>query len=383
MEDETMAVLYRVDLNRQERKELAAIVGDKRCGKQKRLRAQILLACDRGLPNATIARAIGCGESTIYRTKRRFVEEGLRASLEERQRQGGTRKLSGDEEAMLVATACSKPPAGRARWTLELLAGEILRLTDHTSISRETIRRRLKDNDLKPWQRKMWCVPRIDAEYVCRMEDVLDLYAERPNPARPVVCFDETPVQLIGEARLPVCAEPGRVERLDYEYRRNGTANLFIFLDAHRGWRHVKVTQQRTAIDFALCMRDLADVHYPQAKRIRVVMDNLSTHNAKNLYEAFAPDEARRILRRLEFHYTPKHASWLNMVEIEISVLSSQCLDRRIPDVATLKREIAAWERSRNSSGACVQWMFSVGKARAKLGEAYPGHGVSAKSRAA
>ena len=153
-----------------------------------------------------------------------------------------------------------------------------------------------------------------------------------PDPKRPVVCFDESPTQLIGEVRQPIPAEPGQLERYDYEYRRNGTVNLFVFLDAHRPWRHVKVTDQRTARDFAECMRELVDLHYPQAEQIRVVLDNLSTHSPGALYEAFPAPEAHRILRRLEFHYTPKHASWLNMVEIEIGVLRGQCLDRRIGD---------------------------------------------------
>src|SRR5690606_28666911 len=237
---------------------------------------------------------------------------------------------------------------------------------------RETVRRRLKENELKPWQRKMWCIPAVDSEFVCRMEDVLDLYAESPNRRRPVVCFDETPVQLIGETRIPVAAAPGRPRRIDYEYRRNGTANLFVFLDAHRPWRHVKATEHRTALDFADCMRELVDVHYPSADRIRVVLDNLSTHNPKNLYEAFVPNEARRILQRLEFHYTPKHASWLNRVPIEISVRSGQCLDRRIPSFKALRRELAAWTHQRNGSGARIQWMFSLERAREKMGKLYP-----------
>ena len=183
----------------------------------------------------------------------------------------------------------------------------------------------------------MWCVPKVDGEYVARMEDVLDLYAEPPDPKRPVVCFDESPIQLIGEVRPPLPAAPGQVERFDYEYRRNGTVNLFVILDAHRPWRKVKVTERRTAGDFAQCMRELVDVDFPQAERIRVVMDNLSTHTPGSLYEAFPAAEAHRILRRLEFHYTPKHASWLNMVEIEIGVLKGQCLDRRIDDRAAAR----------------------------------------------
>jgi transposase len=367
-----MNIHYVVGLTEEERAELKVLVGAAKTLGQKRKRAQILLACDRRMSDETIAAALPCGVSTIYRTKRRFVEEGLEAALNEKPRSGGNRKLTGREEATLVAVACSKPPLGRARWTLELLAGELVRLTDHKSVSRETVRRRLAENDLKPWQRKMWCIPAVDTEFVARMEDVLDLYAELPNRRRPVICFDETPTQLIGEARTPVPGAPGRVEKFDYEYCRNGTANLFVFVDAHRPWRHVKVTDQRTAIDFAECMRDLVDVHYPKAERIRVVLDNLSTHLAKNLYEAFPADEARRILRRLEFHYTPKHASWLNMVEIEISVLASQCLDCRIPDRATLERAVSAWQKSRNASGTRIRWMFSVDKARTKLSKSYP-----------
>ena len=172
--------------------------------------------------------------------------------------------------------------------------------------------------------------------------------------------------QLIGEVRQPIPAEPGQLERYDCEYRRNGTANLFVFLDAHRSWRAVKVTDQRTAADFAHCMRDLVDVHYPDADLTRVVMDNLS------LYETFPPAEAHRLLQRLEFHYTPKHASWLNMVEIEIGVLRAQCLDRRIGERKTLEAEIQAWQRQRNASGARIKWLFTTQTARTKLARAYP-----------
>jgi len=188
---------------------------------------------------------VSVGGSTVYRTKQRFVLGNLEAALSEEPRPGARRKLSGKEEALLVATACSKPPAGRARWTLELLAGEMVKLTAHDNVSRETVRRRLAENELKPWRKDMWCIPQVDGEYVARMEDVLDLYAEQPDPKRPVICFDESPTQLIGEVRQPIPAEPGQIERCDCEYKRNGTANLFIFFDAHRPWRKVKVTNSR------------------------------------------------------------------------------------------------------------------------------------------
>jgi len=367
-----MNVRYRVELSQAERAELRGLLGGGRHAARKLKRAQILLAADAGASDEAIAAGVAVGGSTVYRTKRRFVVGSLEAALGEEPRPGAARKLSGKEEALLVATACSSPPEGRARWTLELLAGAMVKLTEHEGLSRETVRRRLAENDLKPWRKDMWCIPQVDGTYVARMEDVLDLYAEAPDPTRPVVCFDESPTQLIGEVRQPIPAAPGRLERYDCEYRRNGTVNLFVFLDAHRPWRKVKVTESRTARDFAACMRDLVDIHYPQAERVRVVMDNLSTHSAGALYEAFPAPEAHRVLRRLEFHYTPKHASWLNMVEIEIGVLRGQCLDRRIGDPDRLVSEIAAWEQQRNASGARVKWMFTTHRARTKLARAYP-----------
>jgi transposase len=367
-----MNIRYHVELSEAERGELHAMLSGGKQAARKLKRAQILLAAHAGVPDEAIATSVAVGGSTVYRTKRRFVEGNLERALSEEPRPGAERKLSGKEEALLVATACSTPPEGRARWTIELLAGEMVRLTEHERLSRETVRRRLAENEIKPWRRKMWCVPEINGEYVARMEDVLDLYAEAPEPKRPVVCFDESPTQLIGEVRQPIPPEPGQLERYDCEYRRNGTVNLFVFLDAHRPWRRVKVTSQRTATDFAACMRELVDVDFPQAEQVRVVMDNLSTHTPGALYEAFSPPEARRLLRRLEFHFTPKHASWLNMAEIEIGVLRGQCLDRRIDNRERLKREIAAWERQRNAAGARVKWMFTTEKARAKMGRAYP-----------
>lgn len=204
------------------------------------------------------------------------------------------------------------------------------------------------------------------------MEDVLDLYAEPYDPKRPQVCFDEVSFQLIIEKRLPLPIIPGQPERFDYEYKRNGTRNLFMFSQPLGGWRHVKVTERRTKIDYAHCMKDLVDVFFPDADVIRVVQDNLNTHTPAALYEAFEPSEAKRILNRLEFHYTPKHGSWLDMAEIEIGILSRQCLDRRIPDEDTLRREIAAWEASRNEQRATIEWRFTSSDARVKLNRLYP-----------
>lgn len=204
------------------------------------------------------------------------------------------------------------------------------------------------------------------------MEDVLDLYEEPFDEKKPVVCFDESPVQLIDDVITPISAAPGRTKREDYEYERKGTSNLFVFLQPLGGWREVKVTDQRTKRDFAECMKDLVDKHFPDADKIRLVMDNLNTHRLSNLYETFVPEEARRIIKKIEVHHTPKHASWLNMAEIEISVLGGQCLKRRIGSKEALERETAAYVSDRNRRKAKILWGFSVKDARVKMKRAYP-----------
>jgi len=204
------------------------------------------------------------------------------------------------------------------------------------------------------------------------MEDVLDLYAEPFDERRPQVCFDESPVQLVSETRRPLPLQAGRPACYDYEYKREGTANLFLFVQPLRGWRQVNVTARRTKQDFAQQMKLLVDVYFPEAEVIRLVVDNLNTHSPAALYEAFAPEEARRITRKLEFHYTPKHGSWLNMAECEFAVLAKQCLDRRIPDIATLCRETAAWQTRRNEKRMKIKWCFNTVNARIKLKSLYP-----------
>jgi hypothetical protein len=204
------------------------------------------------------------------------------------------------------------------------------------------------------------------------MEDVLDLYAEPYDAARPVVCFDEVPVQLIGERLAPLPMRPGTPQRVDYEYIRYGTCNVFALVEPLRGWRRLTVTDHRGHTDFAHQLRWLVDQGYPRAERIRVVLDNLNTHKPEALYETFPPAEARRLVRRLEFHYTPKHGSWLNMAEIELSVLARQCLDQRIPTVEQLCPLLAAYEARRNQAQATITWQFTAEKARIKLHRLYP-----------
>jgi hypothetical protein len=204
------------------------------------------------------------------------------------------------------------------------------------------------------------------------MEDVLAVYRRPLDPAHPLVCFDETSKQLVGEVRTPLPVAPGQPARYDCEYERHGTANLFLVTAPLLGWREVKVTEHRTRLDWAAVIRELVDVHFPAAERITLVMDNLNTHDPASLYQAFEPAEAKRIWDKLEVHPTPKHGSWLNIAEIELSVLSRQCLDRRIPDQAMLATEVAAWVAERNAEAVTIDWQFSTEDARIKLKHLYP-----------
>ncbi len=208
--------------------------------------------------------------------------------------------------------------------------------------------------------------------FVAAMEDVLDLYAAPYDPARPVGGFDERPLQLLAETRTAIPAAPGRPQRYDYEYRRNGTGNVFTTVEPLAGWRHVAVTERRTAEDFAHQLRWLVDEAYPDAAVIRVVLDNLNIHTPASLYAAFPAPEARRLAKKLEFHHTPKHGSWLNVAECELAVLATQCLDRRLPDLATVAREVAAWEERRNQERPTIRWHFTTAQARRKLKHLYP-----------
>ncbi len=226
---------------------------------------------------------------------------------------------------------------------------------------------------MKPWLHRQWCIPpRANAAFVCAMEDVLSLYKRDVDPDQPLVCMDEISKQLVTEVRQPLMAHPGSPVRYDYEYERNGVCNMFMFYEPFAGKRHVSVTDRRTKVDWAMQIRELLDVRYPNVEKVTLVLDNLNTHTGASLYEAFDPQEARRLLDRLDIHYTPKHGSWLNIAEIELGVLARQCLDRRIPDKRTLAREVAAWEQRRNAIEAKVDWRFTTKAARIKLKRLYP-----------
>jgi len=221
--------------------------------------------------------------------------------------------------------------------------------------------------------KKQWCIPvKSSSEFVARMEDILETYALPFDPEVPLICMDEQPIQLLADTRPPVPMKSGKVRREDYEYERKGTCCLFLFTEPLAGWRHVRVSERRTKSDWAKRVRELLEVHYPKAKRIRLVMDNLNTHTISSLYETFPPEVALSLAKRLEIHYTPKHGSWLNIAEIELSALTSQCLHRRIGSMEQLQRETTAWNVDRNQAQKSVQWHFTTEQARGKLKHLYP-----------
>ena len=218
-----------------------------------------------------------------------------------------------------------------------------------------------------------WCIPsKEDADFVACMEDVIDVYELPYDPMYPVVCMDEKPYQLLDDVRQPLSVRPGDNQNTDSEYKRNGTCSIFAFVEPLGGRHHASVHEHRTAIDWAMEIKYLSDEMFPDAKKIILVMDNLNTHKAASLYKAFPPSEARRIIKRLEIHYTPKHGSWLDMAEIELNVMTRQCLSRRIENIAKLREELAAWEVERNTVAAKVNWQFRTADARVKLSSLYP-----------
>lgn len=369
-----MAKKYAVDLSEEEQRLLNEMITSGTQKVRKTNHARILLKAHAGWTDQTIAEALNVSIPTIQRVRQRFIEQGFEQALNPTPtRRKYQRLLDGVQEAHLIALVCSAPPKGYRRWSLRLLAEKMVELAYVDELSHETVRQVLDENELKPWLRKEWCIPpKENAQFVYYMEDVLDLYQLPADPRYPLVCFDETPVQLVSETRQALPMKHGQPERWDYEYHREGTANLFMFFAPLKNWRHVEVTEHRTKADWAKCMRDLVDVYFLQAVRITVVEDHLNTHDPAALYEVFSPAEAKRILDRLDFHFTPKHGSWLNMAEIEFSVLSRQCLSRYIPSQSMLTDEIKAWETARNSSGATVDWRFTAADARIKLKKLYP-----------
>jgi transposase len=335
-------------------------------------RARILLLAHAGQPAAAIATALLTSTATVQRVRQRAAQEGVAAALAERPRPGRPPRLTGDGEARLTVLACTAPPPGRARWTIQLLTDRIALCEEAPAVSRETVRRHLHAHALKPWQHKQWCIPQAGARFVAKMEDVLGVYARPYNPARPVVCLDEANKTLHAASRPGQPVAPGQVTRQDYEYERGGTANLFVWVEPLTGRRGVQVTAQRTTPDFARVVRQLVDEVYPQAEQVVLVTDNLNTHGPWALYETFAPAEAARVLAKLDWHCTPEHGSWLNMAEIEIAARRRQCLARRIATPPELATDVAACVAPRNAQGGTIDWQFTTADARIKLKRLYP-----------
>src|SRR6202453_3793622 len=371
---------YVVKLSEEERDRLNTLIHVGKHPARQLTRGRILLKADSseagdGWSDSQIATALDTSVDTVARTRQQLVEEGFEAVLVRRHSPASarTRIFDGAAEAKLIALACSEPPKGRKRWTLQLLEEQVVELKIVDRASDNTIGRTLKKDLLRPHLQKQWVIPPdANPAFVAGMEDVLEVYQRPHDPEYPVVCVDETSKQLVAETRVPVAAKPGQPARYDYEYKRNGTANLFMIFAPLEGWRHVEVTDRHTAVDYAQILKAVADMNFPKAKKIVLVQDNLNTHKPASLYEAFPAAEARRLVERFEWHYTPKHGSWLDMAESELSVLSGQCLDRRIADKQTLTEEVAAWEKSRNKKHVKADWQFTTADARVKLKRLYP-----------
>ena len=335
-------------------------------------RARILLLADEERAYDNIATYLHCSYGTISRICKRYRTEGLFFALHEKPRSGAPGKLNGHFEATLTALACSTPPEGYACWTLRLLADKLVELGLIEDISHTAVGALLEKNDLKPWQRKQWGIGNLTTDFLWHMENILDLYELPYNPRRPLICFDERPCQLIGEIVAPLPMESGKPTREDYQYERNGVCSLLIAFEPLRGYRFVQIRKHRTKQDYALFMNELAYAQYPHADQLLLIQDNLNTHSPGSFYAAFPAPDAFALAKRFDMHYTPNHASWLNMAEIELSVISKRCLDRRIGDQDTLEREALACVKERNEQHATVHWRFTKNDARIKLKRFYP-----------
>jgi len=338
--------------------------------------------------NREIAEMFNISPNTVNEVRKKYSIEGLEAALHRQTRLTAPvlSKITGDFEAQVVATALTPAPEGRARWTLRLLAEHCMEQQYVVSISHSSIGEMLNTNEVKPHLNKYWCIPKgNDADFVMHMEDVLGVYKRPYNPEVPVICMDEKPIQLLGEIRDRIAAKPlrldpdtglpkpGEVEKLDSEYVRCGTASIFMFTEPLGSWRHVIARDRRTKGDYAYMMKLISDKYYPHVEKIVIVSDNLNTHSAVSFYEAFHPDIAYRLAQKYEFHFTPKHGSWLNIAESELSSLARQCLgNKRISSISELNELLSSWELDRNARQKGVNWQFSTEDARIKLKRLYP-----------
>ena len=342
-------------------------------------RAQILLNSNRkGKKQYTteeLADLLSTKKQTVSRVLKEFEVSGIECIYRKKRKTPPVEsKITGEVEAHVIAMACHNPPEGYCRWTLRLLSERMVQMNYIDKISHTTVGKILKENSLKPHLVEEWCVPKEQsADFAACMEDVLEVYSRPYDETRPVVCMDEKPVQLLAEAREGITSKKTGIRYQDNEYVRNGTCSIFLFTEPLAGWRYTEAKEQRTRIDWAGSIKWLLDEQYPTAEQVILVCDNLNTHNVASLYEAFPPDEALRLAKRLEIHHTPKHGSWLDIAEIELSALGNQCLaKRRISNVKELNEELAAWNTERNASQKGVNWQFTTDDARIKLKHLYP-----------
>lgn len=371
-----MGKIYHVDLTDTERVKLEDIVKRRVVRSEHSKRSRILLAADhRGdkvWKDEEISQNYQVSVRTVERLRKRFVEDGLDIALKGKPRLNlDKKKFDGAVEANLVALRCSEPDLGRDSWTLELLADKMVALNYVESISIESVRQILKKNEIKPWRVAEWVIPEASAEFVCSMEDVLDVYARPYDEQYPVVCFDESPKQLISELRQSYTDKHGVLHQ-DYEYKREGAAEIFMITQPLGGRREVFVEDDHKGVTWAKTRGYIAEEMFPTATKITVVMDNLSSHKKHNLYQVYEPQRARVIINKLEFIYTPKHGSWLNIAECELSVLSKQALNKRFDSKEKLTEQVNEWAKQRNIKQKGVDWQFSTPDARIKLKRLYP-----------
>lgn len=357
------------------------------------LHAQVLLHSNDSRPgekknNRELAEWLDISPTTVNQIRRTYAESGLEAALRRKTRitPPVASKITGDFEAKVIAAALGPPPEGRSRWTLRLLAEHCMEKKYIVSVSYVAIGELLNTNELKPHLSKYWRIPKQnDPAFVANMEDVLGIYQRPHCKNTPVVCMDEKPLQLLDEIRERISAKPARIdpdtqiqrcgycEKIDSEYVRCGTASIFMFTEPLGGWRHVYALERRTKGDYAKMMQKIADEFYPECDRIIMVSDNLNTHDKASFYEAFPPQTAFRLAQKFEMHYTPKHGSWLNIAETELSALTMQCLgNRRIHSLEELNGTISDWEKDRNKKQVGVKWHFTAEDARIKLKRLYP-----------
>lgn len=328
-------------------------------------RASILSSLHHGMTSGLIAKVLHVDPKTVRNVAHVFLEDGLEAALYDDERSGRPIDYDDHERSRVVAMVCTDPPKGFYRWTLDLIVEEANKrgLTDG-EISREQVRIILQEHDLKPWQEKMWCIPELTDEFIERMEDVLDVYQRPYDPANPVVCIDEKPVPLLADTRDPIPMEEGSVKKVDYEYERNGSVNVFVGVEPKVGRYFNQVTERRCGADFAKFLCTLA-ASYSEAKKITLVMDNLSTHNKKSLTDSLGESLGTQVWERFDVHHTPKHASWLNQAEIAIGMYSRQCLGNgRVGDIKYLKAQTSSWNKRTNKKAPKIQWRFTKSKAR-------------------